>query len=83
MTELFHMDGKEHSGMLNPGVVMTGKWINSRVIETAGKKDGEDAGDGPASPVCETARAARRWLQKRVVTGYLIPPARGRSQQHD
>jgi hypothetical protein len=43
-TELFHMDGKEHPGTLNPGVVITGKWINGRVIETGGKKDGQDVG---------------------------------------
>jgi len=43
-TELFHMDGKEHPGTLNPGVVITGKWINAHLIETGGKKDGQDVG---------------------------------------
>jgi hypothetical protein len=43
-TELFHMDGKEHPGTLNAGVVVTGKWMNARVIETGGKKDGQDVG---------------------------------------
>ena len=35
---------KEHPGMLNPGVVITGKWVNAHVIATGGKKDGQDVG---------------------------------------
>jgi len=38
------MDGNEHPGTLNAGVVVTGKWMNARVIETGGKKDGQDVG---------------------------------------
>ena len=37
-TELFHMDGREHPGTLNPGVVITGKWVNAHVIETGREK---------------------------------------------
>ena len=43
-TELFHMDGKEHPGTLNPGVVITARWIDARTLETGGKKDGQDVG---------------------------------------
>lgn len=43
-TELFHMDGKEHPGTLNPGVLHTARWVNSRTIETSAKKDGKDVG---------------------------------------
>jgi hypothetical protein len=44
VTELFHMDGKEHPGTLSPGVVLVARWVNSRMIETSGKKDGQDVG---------------------------------------
>src|SRR5262249_51893061 len=43
-TELFHVDGKEHPGTLNPGVVLTARWIDARTLETGGKKDGKDVG---------------------------------------
>jgi hypothetical protein len=43
-TELFHMDGKEHPGTLNPGVLHTARWVNSRMIEATAKKDGKDVG---------------------------------------
>ena len=43
-TELFHTDGKEHPGTLNPGVLHVARWVNSRVIETSAKKDGKNVG---------------------------------------
>jgi hypothetical protein len=41
-TELFHMDGKEHPGTLNPGVALAARWVSANIIETKGKKDGQD-----------------------------------------
>ena len=42
--DLFHTDGKEHPGTLNPGVIHQARWIDSRTLETSAKKDGKDVG---------------------------------------
>ena len=42
-TELFHPDGKQHPGTLNPGVMISAKWADSRKLETSATKDGKDA----------------------------------------
>ena len=42
-TELFHLDGKQHPGTLNPGVMISAKWAGSRKLETSATKDGKDA----------------------------------------
>jgi len=43
-TELFHLDGKQHPGTLNPGVMIAANWASPRKLETSATKDGKDAG---------------------------------------
>ena len=43
-TELFHIDGKQHPGTLNTGVMMSARWAAPRKLETSATKGGKDAG---------------------------------------
>ena len=46
-TTTLHADGKEHAVSPEaPGVVVVTKWVGSRILETAAKKDGEVIGHG-------------------------------------
>lgn len=42
--ETFQTDGTERPGTLNPGIVLTAKWIGPSILETRAKKDGQEIG---------------------------------------
>ena len=42
--ETFRTDGTEVAGTLSPGVTLVAKWVNSHVLETRARKDGQEIG---------------------------------------